>query len=1124
MSRFAAPRVFFFKATNYFYGFPRGICFILLEAIVKTLMLSRWRRDLCRKKQDSLGRECARFIPQHSKIVLLGLLLTWNCAAQQPEYTNTQPFDLDIPSTNAAEALNTLAEQTDALLLFPYQDALSRQTNALKGRYDLSVALKVLLDGTGLQGGVSEAGVIQISLLEDEPQSEELTGSTEADTSKSFLAAVLDFFVAESEVTPVFAQQEKNLSPEEIIVTGRKREESLQDIPVSISVLSSNVVAEQNILDLGDLADLVPGLYYNQGSATGQNNDRIAALPSIRGISSNEIATNRTKVSSFVDGMPILGSIGAINIAGAAQVEVYSGPQSAAFGRSTFAGAINYVTSDPADELEGSLGLNWSDQGTRIVSGSVSGPLTETLGFHLTGRYEDSVSPDSAAYSYTDGVESNTRGGTNVSARFVFEPTDAFTLKLTFAHDETDDGPDASFYATQESSNACFQSLENTFALDTGMGPLTIGIDGPFNCELDLDTNANLQTLNDIARYYEQNTAEFDGLVADLRTAGATDGELGDYSVEEAVQIIASAFSVPFEDVGSQSERDRVSAQFDHLLDNGSAVQLSLMTSEEEYIRQTSPINDDVPLVIGYSPADIDPITMVTAPATYTYAAGIMGRTTAVSDPTTISEDYLELRWVSPGQERLRYVLGASYYEYEFVTSIYRDGGYGALVNGTTDDLFALTGTQVTVSSVLSESTQNSALFFNASYDFTDTLTGSIEGRYSSDKVGAVGSGVTRFQTSNTFVPRLGLNFTPAQGTTYYFQYAVGVNPGGINSNLLAPSVELLLDGGVPVDLNQDGDFADLDEDGYLSVNFNSEDYVTFTEEKLTNFELGFKGTALDNHLSYTGALYHMIWDDAVQTARLDWDYSFADQDLAGTLVPGQTITLSDGSVIPAYYAPVSENTSAQISTNSGTSETTGIELQVRYQITDHWSLSGNTSIMKAEYVDFCSAGDYQGSPDDLGAYAGLGVGIDERSGNSCYIVDGKELALQPSFTMSLTPSYRTDLGNGMRLSGSARINHTGRQYTDVANVQEIPALTTVNLTLGLARGAWTGAFYIENLLDNRTIIDGDFFGAANYTDRYGAASLDPSLYINLDGTDYSNISYQINEGRSFGLRLNYNF
>jgi len=243
---------------------------------------------------------------------------------------------------------------------------------------------------------------------------------------------------------------------DEITVTARKREESLQDIPVSISVINESALAELNVLRQEDLAALVPGFHYNQG--VGLNEDRTAALPSIRGIGSTELATNRSKVATLIDGMPILGSVGAINIGGATQVEVYRGPQSAAFGRSTFAGAINYVTRDPGDEIEGTVGMNWSDDGTRIVNGFVGGPITDTLGFQVGVSVEDSESPDTKLYSYVDGVEALAETGENLSARLVFTPNDNFKAKFSFARDTTDDGPRSDFYASAESSYDCYTS------------------------------------------------------------------------------------------------------------------------------------------------------------------------------------------------------------------------------------------------------------------------------------------------------------------------------------------------------------------------------------------------------------------------------------------------------------------------------------------------------------------------------------------------------------------------------------------------------------------------------------------------------------------------------------------
>ncbi|MBX2847479.1 MAG: hypothetical protein KTR16_04110 [Acidiferrobacterales bacterium] len=64
--------------------------------------------------------------------------------------------------------------------------------------------------------------------------------------------------------------------------------------------------------------------------------------------------------------MPVIGIVGAISIGGSTQVEVYISPQSAAFGRSKFAGAIHYVTADPGEEINGSISLNLSNQGAGV--------------------------------------------------------------------------------------------------------------------------------------------------------------------------------------------------------------------------------------------------------------------------------------------------------------------------------------------------------------------------------------------------------------------------------------------------------------------------------------------------------------------------------------------------------------------------------------------------------------------------------------------------------------------------------------------------------------------------------------------------------------------------------------
>ena len=122
------------------------------------------------------------------------------------------------------------------------------------------------------------------------------------------------------------------------VVTARKREESLKDVPVSISVISSDFINESGIRDQYDLFQLTPGINY------GEERDRNGARPGVRGVQAQNQNPLRQKVSVFIDGMPVLGNIGSMQFAGLERVEVMRGPQSTAFGRATFGGALNYVT------------------------------------------------------------------------------------------------------------------------------------------------------------------------------------------------------------------------------------------------------------------------------------------------------------------------------------------------------------------------------------------------------------------------------------------------------------------------------------------------------------------------------------------------------------------------------------------------------------------------------------------------------------------------------------------------------------------------------------------------------------------------------------------------------------
>ena len=926
------------------------------------------------------------------------------------------------------------------------------------------------------------------------------------------LSAVGLFCTAVACTSPTIAQTTDEdgefVALEEIVVTGRKREESLQEVPVAVAVLGESMLAEQNVIRQGDLAELVPGYHYNQG--VGLSEDRTAALPSIRGIGSTELATNRAKVASFVDGMPILGSIGAINIGGATRVEIYSGPQSAAFGRSTFAGAINYITADPGDVLAGDVGINWSNDGTRIVSGSLGGPITDTLGFLIGANIEDSSSPDTALYSYTDGVEALAETGENLSARFVFEPNEKFRAKVTFSRDTTDDGPRSDFYASAESAYDCYTSNNPINERRNPGPPNNIAWDGVFECELEVHPETVLEQLNDIPRYLENNPDEFAAVVANLRAQGAMDGHLG-LTVEEQALIVYDGYSVRHGDSGSESERNRVTAQFDYLFDNGSGLQFSVMNSTEDLSRRYSRIAEQELQTLDWNAAE----------GIYDNYAPMNGRRVAFADPTTIDENYMEIRWASPGEDRLRYVVGASYYDYEYILNSYRNAGFATIASGTADEFEALTGIPVEITTIQSEVTTNTAFFFNSSYDFTDTLTGSVEGRYASDDVGAVLPlvGLEDFVVTKSFTPRIALNWTPNERTTYYLQYSVGVNAAGINADMLDPLVQATLNNGVPVDLNPTD--AGPTTTNIISVNYDSSRYLSFDEEELTNYEFGFKGDALDGRLTYAGAVYFMEWDNALQNINIDWDYPYADDDLAGTLV------LEDDGITPVvpnlYYVPETDFTSAGVFTNTGESDTIGLELQTSYQITDNWSISGNVSLMKREFTKYCSEDDYLGYANERGVYAGLELGSSE-AGNPCWVLNGLEVANQPSLQLTVIPRYRADFSNGFRFTASARIRHVGQYYREFTNTTEAAAVTRVGLNFSLARDAWSAFLYIDNLLDDRSMIPRGATSLRRFNQLNAPATIPPESQFAFRGGPWASFRFSPNEGRTFGFRLNYDF
>ena len=170
---------------------------------------------------------------------------------------------------------------------------------------------------------------------------------------------------------------------------------------------------------------------------------RQANNPGVRGVASDLRASNQQKVTSFVDGMPILGNTGTLQFSGIDAVEVYRGPQSAAFGRATFAGAINYVTADAPDEFEGEFKAHLSEHGREEVGILLAGPLTDSLGYRISYVQNDWQGPDE--WTATDGVQMGSEETEQVRLKLNFELSDTVYGDITFDRLETFDQGGASW-------------------------------------------------------------------------------------------------------------------------------------------------------------------------------------------------------------------------------------------------------------------------------------------------------------------------------------------------------------------------------------------------------------------------------------------------------------------------------------------------------------------------------------------------------------------------------------------------------------------------------------------------------------------------------------------------------
>lgn len=171
----------------------------------------------------------------------------------------------------------------------------------------------------------------------------------------------------------------------EIVVTATKRDESLTDVPIAVQVFTGQAIAERGITRPADFLSTTPNVTFIEDNAG-------EAYINIRGQTS--VRNSDPNVAIVIDGVT-LSSVKPFNqdLFAIEQIEVLKGPQSALYGRNAAAGAIVISTKKPSDVLEGNVVGAVGNWDTYRVSGNLTGPITDTLGFAVAGSFRDTDGP-----------------------------------------------------------------------------------------------------------------------------------------------------------------------------------------------------------------------------------------------------------------------------------------------------------------------------------------------------------------------------------------------------------------------------------------------------------------------------------------------------------------------------------------------------------------------------------------------------------------------------------------------------------------------------------------------------------------------------------------------------------
>jgi iron complex outermembrane receptor protein len=371
--------------------------------------------------------------------LLAFLISSLNVATVAAAADLTREIAFDIPAQPLAQALTDFSRQSDVIVVAASELTTGKLSQPVNATTTAAKALTQLLEGSNLvytqekDGSIIVKKPVKISMRKADPP---------GDPSATSLSS--DPLQAEQTPSQDSAKNPKRVSLEEIVVTARRREETIQDVPATVSVLTNAAIFESGNDSMEHLRDVIPNLQF-------ASDVPVRSRVSVRGLGSDRSGTQANGVGFFIDGV-YQTSTARFNLPffDVERIEILEGPQGARYGRNAYAGVINMVTRKPDNTVRGDVDVGIETKGGIKVAEMISGPLIPD---RLYGKisYARSESDGDYRNAFTSRLMAPSDSD-SFTARLVADVTENFALDTSYSKSNNKGGG----FAVSET-----QSLQN---------------------------------------------------------------------------------------------------------------------------------------------------------------------------------------------------------------------------------------------------------------------------------------------------------------------------------------------------------------------------------------------------------------------------------------------------------------------------------------------------------------------------------------------------------------------------------------------------------------------------------------------------------------------------------------